>query len=56
MFQAIEEWAADERAEERAEMVEKMLKKGKTVEEIVDFCDFPEEFVRKVEKEMLVTM
>jgi hypothetical protein len=64
MFEAIEEWAADERAEGRAEgrenarieMVENMLKDGRTVEEIVSFCKLPEDFVRKVEKEMSVTV
>ena len=60
MFLAIEEWAADERAEgreeARAEIVENMLKNGKTVAEIVSFCDLPEDFVRDVEKRMHVTV
>ena len=56
MFKAMEEWAADERAEGRAEIVENMLKKNKTIEEIVDFCNLPEDFVREVEKRMHVTV
>ncbi len=44
------------REEARIEIVETMLKNGKTVEEIVSFCDLPEDFVRKVEKEMSVTV
>ena len=56
MFKAMEEWAADERAEGKAEIVENMLKKKKTIEEIVDFCNLPEDFVREVEKRMHVTV
>ena len=60
MFKAMEEWAADERAEgeerARTEMVENMLRNRKTVEEIVDFCNLPEDFVRNVEKRMHVTV
>ena len=56
MFLDIEEWAADERAEGRAVIVENMLKNGKTVAEIVSFCDLPEDFVREVEKRMHVTV
>ena len=44
------------REEARIEIVETMLKNGKTVEEIVSFCELPEDFVRKVEKEMSVTV
>ncbi len=40
----------------RAEIVENMLKKNKTIEEIVDFCNLPEDFVREVEKRMHVTV
>ncbi len=60
MFKAMEEWAADERAEGRAEgrteIVKNMLKKKKTIEEIVDLCNLPEDFVRDVEKRMHVTV
>ena len=56
MFKAMEEWAADERAEGKAEIVENMLKNKKTIEEIVDFCNLPEDFVREVEKRMHVTV
>ncbi len=37
----------------RREFVSRMLKRGKTAEEIVDFCDYPIEFVRKVENILL---
>lgn len=41
------------RDEEATERISDMLKRGKTVEEIVDFCGYPLEQVQKVEKEML---
>ena len=37
------------------EKIEAMLRKGKTVEEISDFCDYPIELVRDVEQEIIVT-
>ena len=37
-------------------MVESMLMDGKTVEEIVNFCEIPQDFVRKVKEEMSVTV
>ena len=36
------------REEGRAEMIKDMLKRGKTVEEIADFCDYPYEKVREI--------
>ena len=51
-----EEGREEGREEARIEIVETMLKNGKTVEEIVSFCELPEDFVRKVEKEMSVTV
>ena len=36
------------------EKIEAMLRKGKTVEEISDFCDYPIELVRDVEQEIIV--
>ncbi len=34
------------------EKISEMLSKGKTVEEIVDFCNYPEELVREVEESL----
>ena len=33
--------------------IETMLKNGKTVEEIADFCGYPPELIKSVEEEML---
>lgn len=35
---------------EQKRQIEKLLKKGKIVDEIVDFCDYPVELVRSTEK------
>ena len=43
------------REEGRAEMIKDMLKRGKTVEEIVDFCGYPYEQVRKVSDSLNVS-
>ena len=32
-----------------------LLRKGKSVEEIVDLCEYPEDFVREVEQSLMVT-
>ena len=59
--QYMKEWvvlmdAKDEgREEERRCLVESMLKKGKTVEEIVDFCGYPYELVKSIEDELKVS-
>ena len=37
------------------EKIETMLKKGKTVDEIVDFCDYPVELVESVKESLLVS-
>ena len=48
-----------ERSEGKSEgqtiIIENMLKKDKTINEIVDLCNLPEDFVREVEKKMRVT-
>ena len=31
-----------------------MLRRGKTVEEIVDFCNYPYELVKKIEEDLLI--
>ena len=42
------------RKEERREKIEAMLRKGKTPEEIVEFCDYPMALVLDVQQGMLV--
>ena len=37
------------------EKIAELLRKGKSVEEIVDFCEYPEDLVREVEQNLLVT-
>ena len=37
------------------EKIAELLRKGKSVEEIVDFCEYPEDLVREVERNLLVT-
>ena len=41
--------------EEKKQQIEKLLKKGKTPEEIVDFCDYPASLVKAVQESLLVT-
>ena len=36
------------------ERIKTMLRRGKTVEEIVDFCDYPYELVKNIEEELKV--
>ena len=38
---------------EKKERIEKMLRKGKSPEEIADFCDYPLEIVQEVQESML---
>ena len=38
----------------KTQMIEGMLRRGKTVDEIVDFCDYPRELVEKVRADMEV--
>ena len=40
------------RAEERMETIERLLKKGKTPEEIHEFMDYPMNEIRKVAKSL----
>ena len=48
--------ARDEGREEgRRSVIEDMLRRGKTVEEIVEFCGYPVELVKEVEERMLTT-
>ena len=37
-------------------MIEGMLRRGKTVDEIVEFCDYPREMVEKIRADMAVTV
>ena len=46
----------DEIVENRdKEKIAEMFADGKSVEEIVDFCHYPEDLVREVEQSLLVT-
>lgn len=38
---------------ERAERIESMLRRGKSAEEITEFCGYPEELVREIEKSLM---
>lgn len=42
------------RAEGRADDVEAMLRKGRTPEEIADFCGYELSYVKEVQKKLLV--
>jgi hypothetical protein len=44
---------AEGKADERCETVKRMLRKGKTPEEISDFCDYDLSYVREIEESML---
>lgn len=48
------ECRAEGRAEGRAEDVESMLRKGKTPEEIADFCGYELAYVKEIQKKLLV--
>ena len=43
------------RSQRDKEIIEVMLRKGKTVDEIVDLCDYSEELVKSVQERILVT-
>ena len=45
----------DGRGEAHFEVISRMLRSGKTAEEIAEFCGYPIEQVKAVEKEMLVS-
>ena len=40
------------REEGISQMIENMLRRGKTVDEIVDFCDYPRKFVEEIKEKM----
>ena len=40
------------REEGHVDVIEDMLKNGKTVEMIAEFCNYPVEYVRKIEEQM----
>ena len=42
------------REEERRNQIAEMLEKGKTPEDIADFCGYPIELVRKIQKNLFV--
>ncbi len=42
------------RSQRDKEMIEKLLRSGKTPEEIYDFCGYPMELILEVQNEMLV--
>ena len=48
-----EEGREEGREQEVTERIQDMLRRGKTVAEITDFCGYPKEQVEKVEKSML---
>jgi hypothetical protein len=50
MCKAMDEIEADAKAERDVEKITDMLKRGKTVEQIVDFCNYPYEQVQKIAK------
>lgn len=50
-----EEGRKEGREEGRKSLIEDMLRRGKTVEEIVDFCGCSVELVKEVEERMLTT-
>lgn len=41
--------------EGKEEAIADMLRRGKTVSEIVEFCNYPEDFVRKIEESLKIT-
>ena len=50
-----EEGREEGREEARENDIIDMLRRGKTVDEIVDFCGYPYEQVKKVEENLLAT-
>ena len=48
-----EEGRLEGREEARIQLIEDMLRRGKSVEEIVDFCRYPTELVKKIAGELL---
>ena len=54
-WQILLEQKEEGREEEASERISNMLRRGKTVDEIVDFCGYPKEQVEEVEKAMMAT-
>lgn len=52
MCKAMDEIEADAREQRDVEKIKDMLKRGKTIEEIVDFCNYPYEQVQKIASSM----
>lgn len=52
MCLAMEQIEEDARLEEKKKTISKMIAKGKSVEEIVDLLEYPEELVREVEESL----
>ncbi len=50
-----EEGREEGRAARDEEKITEMLRRGKTVEEIVDFCGYPDEQVRKISDSLSAT-
>ncbi len=50
-----EEGREEGRALEIKEKITDMLRRGKTVEEIVDFCGYPYDQVKEIEESLLAT-
>lgn len=55
LHDAREDAREEGREEGREDDIVGMLRRGKTVEEIVDFCGYPYEQVKKVEENLLAT-
>ena len=51
----LEDGRKEGRGEAHFEVISRMLRSGKTAEEIAEFCGYPIEQVKAVEKEMLVS-
>ena len=52
MCKAMDEIEADVRAERDTEKITDMLSRGKTVEEIVEFCNYPYKQVKEIASSM----
>jgi len=50
--EGFEEGRKEALEEGRIDMIEGLLKNGKTVEMIAEFCNYPVEYVRKIEEQM----
>ena len=50
--EGLEEGREEGREEGHVDVIEDMLKNGKTVEMIAEFCNYPVEYVRKIEEQM----